>query len=198
MVELIAAIVVLLLSFKAIQAIKSYVKYIKLRFRLFALRDRILHLALDGIITDDHAAQIYNVLNWPLRHLLVFPVVICFRNLARAMNDLEETRKRFESMPPELQEWYAELGTVTLDIIRAYTPYERLLTKRDLGFLTLAFYNWLVVWMGIQMFMFTITGNPLAREAMSDLKVERLKAEREASIRARDYARDFRNMATAH
>ncbi|MCH7472678.1 cyclase family protein [bacterium] len=42
----------------AAASVHSYVKYIKLRFRLFALRDQILHLALEGHITKEHVAGI--------------------------------------------------------------------------------------------------------------------------------------------
>ena len=133
MIELVVALGVLILCMFAAASVHSYVKYIKLRFRLFALRDQILHLALEGHITKEHAVSIYNSLNWPLRHLLVFPVVFCFRSLARTMDELEEMRGRFEELPVELQEWYIALGKTTLSIVRAYTPFGHIFAPRKTG-----------------------------------------------------------------
>ena len=191
--ELIIVTVVSIMTLCVLAATRNYLIYIKLRFRMFALRDDVLTLALAGIVPDEIAIKYYNALNWPLNYLKAYPVFFCFTSLAQAMDLIEEPVVDLNALPAELKDWYSRFGDLTVDLIKAYTPFARLYSNKPIS-------EHLMLFLTIILFLRMIfyKKHPMGRAYFAGVSFKKAKEETRAITESRESARQFSSLALTH
>jgi hypothetical protein len=105
----------------------QHLRYVKLRYKTFRLREELVKMALAGIIDENECIELYNSINWSIRYIkdLPFFAIKGFYESARAIGLSDETMQfenRLRKAPNELLDWYWGLNDVLNEAIDLFTP----------------------------------------------------------------------------
>jgi len=193
----ILAVVAVALGLKVMVIVRRHAKFIQLRFKLFALRDEILWLAANGVISEQDAVLHYNNMNWTVRYVREFPVFFLLGLAAtfEAMDfpdSREALRKKLDGMPDELKRWYSRFSDLTLEGIKTYTPVGTILRFfKYNGVMEIAALG-CAIWLFFM--MMRLSRHPLRRAFLSRLDLAQVKKESIALSRTRRKAEELREL----
>jgi len=160
-------------------SIKGHYEYVKLRFKLFKLRDEVLWLAESDNIPKDEAVRLYNTVNWAVRYVREFPVFFLF-GLIMVFEHLnlpetqEELKGRLDAMEPALKDWYFRWNDLTLEGIETFTPMAKLIkASHFLGFHILTAAMPFAIWLTVKMAL--MKRHPLAKSIFGQFDLAEAK-----------------------
>ena len=180
-------------------------RYLEVRYKTFRLREKLVKMALQGVIDEERCARLYDSLNWAVRYIneLPFFVIRGFAESARRVGisaDTVEFEKELAEAPEELKEWYTEFTKLLCDAVGLFTPLGYLSRWAKISVLKPICYIWFFCWFSHM--LVRLSDHPLQRIKVTHTRIpEHIKNIREVEAVGREIqssARRFHERLAAH
>jgi hypothetical protein len=126
-ISLTLGLVVVLLSWRAKCAGQVQLQYTRLLYRTFHLREDLVKLQLDSIITKNECERLYLSINWAVKYLRDLPIFVVkgFAEALRSATADEDSiafEEELRTASPELKSWYGDFSDVLDEAVHLHTP----------------------------------------------------------------------------